>query len=115
MQPVTVLLPCCPLLVGRIDSPAESIMHYHEDTSFSTYSDSSFTPEFGISALENNLVLNMQAHEVCDGDYSCLFDISRTDNITVGKATHEIRMFKEAIKHDLGKENLCCAFLLSKG
>ena len=95
--------------------PTDSILHYHEGSGFFTYIDSSFTPEFGISALNNAGDLNTQALEVCDGDYSCLFDIARTGNLTVGKKTHEIRMFTKGVKYHLGKEHclLCttCTYL----
>ena len=85
--------------------PADSILYYHEDSDFFTYVDSSFTPEFGISTLNNAGNLNTQALGVCDGDYSCLFDIARTGNLTVGKKTHEIRMFIKDVKYHLGKKH----------
>lgn len=104
-QLMTGCYSCTLLLVGRIGTAAESILYYHEDFSFATYDDPSFTPAFGISALEDDSALNTQAHEVCDGDYSCLFDIARTGSVTVGILTHEIRIFKEDVKFDLGKKN----------
>ena len=85
--------------------PGDSILYYHEDSSFLAYTDSSFTPEFGISTLENAESLNMEANGVCDGDYSCLFDIARTGNLMVGKKTHEIRIFNTDVKYQLGKKH----------
>ena len=95
----------CILSISGHVSESASIFHYHNQLYYSFYNEETyaFNPSFGISDLEGNPALKANATAVCEGDYSCLYDIAQTDDLALGLATHEIRQRNQKIKQELSK------------
>ena len=82
-------------------SETQSIFHYHSQYTYELYNTLT-TPTFGLVLLESNPALNATAVATCGTDYGCLYDISITGDVSLGRSTLVIRQSNQKIREDLG-------------
>ena len=73
------------ILVGIINSSADSLFTYATGESFATFFDPTFTPVF--QPTFSDPALEAQANAICGDDLFCRFDIASTGRTDIGLST----------------------------